>query len=218
MDFKDRITLIKQQPFPEAVQTLLPNEEIPTVDLPQKMLCLVHSEKTPSMFFHQDRWHCFGCGQGGDLIDLVQAYYAIDIGEAVERCEKVLGLVHDGADAEIARLVALAEAEQATSGPTKQQWERRVEAIADRFFYRMKPYLRSVDPWVQDLVWCRAEYVFEEIGQELMRVPLSVRGARQRESRLSRWVDGWSSSLEQLIARGLGKDRQTVLQQGPRVT
>lgn len=36
-------------------------------------LCPLHQERTPSFFVHRERgWKCFGCGAGGDVIDLVQ--------------------------------------------------------------------------------------------------------------------------------------------------
>jgi len=45
-----------------------------------KGLCPLHSEKTPSFFVFSDsqRWHCFGCNQGGDIFDLYQQLENLD--------------------------------------------------------------------------------------------------------------------------------------------
>ena len=39
----------------------------------KKALCFLHKEKTPSLVFYlsSNRWHCFGCNRGGNVIDLV---------------------------------------------------------------------------------------------------------------------------------------------------
>ena len=51
-----------------------------------KGLCPFHDEKTPS--FHislgTSWWHCFGCGEGGDLIDFVRRIEGLSFPEAVE--------------------------------------------------------------------------------------------------------------------------------------
>ena len=43
-----------------------------SVDDKGKALCCFHSEKTPSLSFKGKTFKCFGCGEGGDVIKLVQ--------------------------------------------------------------------------------------------------------------------------------------------------
>ena len=52
-----------------------------------KGLCPFHEERTPSFHVRPQvgRWHCFGCGEGGDAIDFVQRTEALTFVEAVER-------------------------------------------------------------------------------------------------------------------------------------
>ncbi len=51
-----------------------------------KGLCPFHDEKTPSFHIrpHLGHWHCFGCNQGGDVIDFVQRINHLSFVEAVE--------------------------------------------------------------------------------------------------------------------------------------
>lgn len=55
------------------------------------MLCPFHDEKTPSFNVDENRhhYHCFGCGQQGDLIDFVMASRSITNIEALELMEAV---------------------------------------------------------------------------------------------------------------------------------
>jgi len=36
-----------------------------------KACCFLHDERNPSLSFKGSRWHCYGCGKGGNSIDLV---------------------------------------------------------------------------------------------------------------------------------------------------
>ncbi|MBO5060264.1 MAG: hypothetical protein J6C82_05055 [Clostridia bacterium] len=47
--------------------------------------CPFHAEKTASLkIFSNDRgWHCFGCNQGGSVIDFVKLLFSVDFCEAV---------------------------------------------------------------------------------------------------------------------------------------
>lgn len=54
--------------------------------------CPFHSEDTPSFTIftgkdHVERFHCFGCGQRGDVLDFVQGVKGVDLKEAI----KILG-------------------------------------------------------------------------------------------------------------------------------
>lgn len=52
-----------------------------------KGLCPFHDEKSPSFNVTPSRglWYCFGCGEGGDVIEFVQRVDHLTFGEAVEK-------------------------------------------------------------------------------------------------------------------------------------
>jgi len=49
-------------------------------------LCPFHSEKTPSFCIYADkqRFFCFGCGEGGDVIDFIRKLKQISFKDAIE--------------------------------------------------------------------------------------------------------------------------------------
>lgn len=51
-----------------------------------KACCPFHSEKTPSftIFASGCRYHCFGCGANGDVLDLIQHLHGVGLREAAE--------------------------------------------------------------------------------------------------------------------------------------
>jgi DNA primase len=59
-----------------------------------KGLCPFHDEKTPSFNIRPavGAWHCFGCGEGGDVISFVQKVDHLTFSEAVERLAQKLGM------------------------------------------------------------------------------------------------------------------------------
>ncbi|MBW8732518.1 MAG: DNA primase, partial [Terrabacter sp.] len=59
-----------------------------------KGLCPFHDEKSPSFNIRPavGAWHCFGCGEGGDVISFVQKVDHLSFSEAVERLAQKLGM------------------------------------------------------------------------------------------------------------------------------
>jgi len=59
-----------------------------------KGLCPFHDEKSPSFNIRPavGAWHCFGCGEGGDVISFIQKVDHLTFAEAVERLAGKLGM------------------------------------------------------------------------------------------------------------------------------
>ncbi len=59
-----------------------------------KGLCPFHHEKTSSFMVSPQKqiWHCFGCGEGGDVIGFIKRYENVEFREALEMAAELAGI------------------------------------------------------------------------------------------------------------------------------
>lgn len=81
-----------------------------------KVLCPFHNEKTPSFMVSKDKqiYHCFGCGEGGDVFEFIKKIENVDFPEALRILAQKTGVVLKRQDPKLldlkARLIDLHQA------------------------------------------------------------------------------------------------------------
>lgn len=58
-------------------------------------LCIFHDERTPSMKLYDDHFYCFGCGEHGDVTDLVAKLLNLSPLEAAKQIAHDFGISYD---------------------------------------------------------------------------------------------------------------------------
>ena len=131
--------------------------------------CPFHHEKQPSLRLYDGKggWHCFGCGAGGSVIDLVMRLEGITFPQAVARLDHDFNLglsIGRKSPAELARARArdkarrMAQKEaQADFTAKRAAWERAFDwwFTLSRLAFQLRP-LRPTDETTDlygDVLW-----------------------------------------------------------------
>lgn len=143
--------------------------------------CPLHNEKTASFSISPSRnmWHCFGCGQGGDVLAFLIKVEKLPFEQAVEKLSKLSGI-------EISNLKQCScvktykEIKRITSKPKIQKVERKILdlAILDKFddelpqewldegisAESMKKHQVKIDKWANRIVYPVYDNCYNLIG------------------------------------------------------
>lgn len=99
--------------------------------------CPFHREKTPSLkLYPNGRWHCFGCGLGGDSLDFVSQLFGITPLEAVKKLNQdfSLGLQLDKPPTPQERCQAQHRAEITQTYKMFMEWRKHMQTQLDSCF------------------------------------------------------------------------------------
>ena len=60
-----------------------------------KALCPFHNDRHPSLFVDDDHYHCFACGEHGDVIDFSSKLYGLSMYDAAKKLAYDFGIAQD---------------------------------------------------------------------------------------------------------------------------
>ena len=60
-----------------------------------KALCPFHNDRNPSLFVADDHYHCFACGEHGDVIDFTSKLYGLSLYDAAQKLAYDFGITQD---------------------------------------------------------------------------------------------------------------------------
>jgi hypothetical protein len=98
-------------------------------------LCPFHQEGTPSFRVNAGKFHCFGCGLGGDVFDFIQRLHDLSFPQAVRHLAQRAGFKLDGFEpsSELSAKVHAMKAERERERDFEHFYNLRVDAIGRQY-------------------------------------------------------------------------------------
>ena len=102
--------------------------------------CPFHDDKNPSMKVDQ-RFHCFGCGEDGDVIDFTAKLFDLSSKEAAEKLAQDFGLIYDSQAPPRRRYVR-----QKTEAQKFREDRQRCYRVLSDYYYLLKKWEADCSP------------------------------------------------------------------------
>ena len=111
--------------------------------------CPFHKDKTPSMKVDK-RFHCFGCGADGDVIDFVSRLYGISSLEAAQKTASDFGISYDvkSAVTKPKKIICIK-----TDAQIYAEAERRCFRVLSDYYHLLRKWEMDYAPSMEDEMW-----------------------------------------------------------------
>ncbi|MGX8711698.1 MAG: CHC2 zinc finger domain-containing protein [bacterium] len=121
--------------------------------------CIFHEDRTPSMKV-DNRFHCFGCGADGDVIDFVAQLYGLGSKQAAEKIAADYGISYDSKSHSPPKP---AKRKQSPEQQFKEQENRCFRVLCD-YLHLLEKWKIEYEPKPEDIEW---HPLFVEALQEM---------------------------------------------------
>ncbi len=101
-----------------------------------KALCPFHNDRNPSLFVDDYHYHCFACGEHGDVIDFVAKLYGLTLYEAANKLAYDFGISQDKPPTK--------EMEEKLNRKSEAQHYRENEELC---FSALMAYMKLIQEW-----------------------------------------------------------------------
>ena len=114
-----------------------------------KIICPFHDDKNPSMKV-DNRFHCFGCGADGDVIDFVSKLYGISSLEGAKKLTLDFGISYDSKSV-VRKLKTIKQ--QKSDAQKYAEAESRVFRVLSDYYHLLKRWKVQYAPCIEDENW-----------------------------------------------------------------
>lgn len=111
--------------------------------------CPFHNDRTPSMKIDH-RFHCFGCGADGDVIDFVSMLYSISNLEAARKIASDFGISYDTKPVKSTTKKVICKKSNAQ---IYAEAEQRCFRVLSDYYHLLKKWEIDYAPSIEDEIW-----------------------------------------------------------------
>ena len=111
--------------------------------------CPFHNDRTPSMKV-DNRFHCFGCGADGDVIDFVSRLYGISGLEAAQKTASDFGISYDSKSVKAKQKQA---ERKKSDAQIYAEAEQRCFRVLSDYYHLLKKWEMDYVPSMEDETW-----------------------------------------------------------------
>lgn len=173
-----------------------------------KAHCPWHTDKTPSLSFYKDnsRFHCFSCGAGGDVIDLVRLLLDLSAVDAVKELNSAYHLGIDLDKPESPETVRKAIRQRRLRQKQQEifcQWEKGSFLILSSYLHTLRDWKQRYAPTTPNQLphprfteaLCQLDYL------EYLLNEVYVNGTKEEKAAFFRSHEGMIRGIEQRLRR-----------------